>query len=227
MRFLITPSQALRNVFITPRFSPRCTTRPFAPSGFRFYTRRERPLMDDQITASSIRLVDGKGGLTPAQFRSRILSSYDKRTHHLVLLQTQRVEQEPGQPPTQLAICRLISKVDFVEQERAAERAARENAAILARKNQTKVLELNWAIDKNDLSHRMVRLKEFLQKGMKVEVLLASKRRKRKATEEEARNTLATVKETAREVDAREFRDMQGSVGGMVQLFYRGKGSEE
>lgn len=87
-----------------------------------------------------------------------------------------------------------------------------------------KTLELNWAIDGNDLKHRMETLKGFLRKGYRVDILLVGKRKKRKAEPEEAENTLAEVREAIRNCEgAKEWKDREGALGGMMRLFAQGQ----
>jgi translation initiation factor IF-3 len=77
----------------------------------------------------------------------------------------------------------------------------------------TKTLELNWAIDKGDLGHRLDKMKTFLEKGLKVEIVLASKRRGKQATEEEAQLLLRKIKDAVKEVDgAKEMKPMEGKL---------------
>ena len=61
-------------------------------------------------------------------------------------------------------------------------RDAEKAKAVAARRSivATKTIELNWAIDGNDLGHRLQRIKDFLGKGNRVEVMMAPKRKGRK-----------------------------------------------
>ena len=87
-----------------------------------------------------------------------------------------------------------------------------------------KTIELNWAIDGNDLGHRLNKVKEFLGKGFKVEVVLAEKRKGRKATEEEAQDLLRRIREAVKEVDgARESKPMEGKLLKPATIYAEGK----
>ena len=90
----------------------------------------------------------------------------------------------------------------------------------------SKTLEMNWAIDKNDLAHRMEKMTKFLQKGLKVEVALASKRKGkgRQATEEEAEELLRSIRDVARGVEGvREIKPIQGKLLKTVSMFFGGQ----
>lgn len=91
-----------------------------------------------------------------------------------------------------------------------------------------KTIELNWAIDKHDLGHRLETMRGFLRKGFRVDVLLVGKRKKRKAEPEEAANTLRGVRECIESVEgAKEWKAMEGKVGGLVKMYIEGKAVDE
>ena len=87
-----------------------------------------------------------------------------------------------------------------------------------------KTIELNWAIDGNDLRHRLERIREFLGRGWRVEVMMAPKRKGRKASEEEARELLDRVRGVVADVEgARESKAMEGKLLGTATIFAEGK----
>lgn len=87
-----------------------------------------------------------------------------------------------------------------------------------------KELELNWAIDGNDLAHRLNKLQEMLEKGMRVEILLAGKKRGRRATRDEAETVLRRIRERVAQVDgAKEWKAMEGRILQQATLFLEGK----
>jgi len=91
-----------------------------------------------------------------------------------------------------------------------------------------KTIELNWAIDGNDLGHRLNRVKEFLGRGNKVEVVLAAKRKGRKATLEEAQSLLQKIKEAIGEVEgARETRAMEGKILQQATIYAEGRAPKQ
>ena len=124
----------------------------------------------------------------------------------------------PRKEPNKPAICKIISKEQLREQERAKSKPTKNPAHIV------KTLELNWAIDRNDLSHRLNKMVQFLEKGNRVEVMLATKRKGRRATIEEAESVLELVREKVGQVEgAKEWKAMQGRVLTPSVLFFEGK----
>ncbi|TVY52152.1 hypothetical protein LSUE1_G009697, partial [Lachnellula suecica] len=98
-----------------------------------------------------------------------LLQSINTKTYILTTV----VEGSPGVPP----ICKILSRVDLLTAEKKRKTKAKESRA----EKTVKGLEMNWAIDKGDLGHRLGRLREWLGKGWKVEVVLAKKRKGREA----------------------------------------------
>lgn len=118
----------------------------------------------------------------------------------------------------EIPVCKIINKA-------AEQKAVKAMKKKPANPSQTvKTLELNWAIDPHDLGHRLKRMQEFLEKGYRVDVVLIGKRKKRKATPEEAAETLRRIREGAEEVEgAKEWKAMEGKVGGLVTVYLEGK----
>ncbi|RYP73044.1 hypothetical protein DL770_007845 [Monosporascus sp. CRB-9-2] len=192
---------------------------------------KRRPI-NGQIPYKWVRLVQADGSLAPEARRTDdVLMGLDLNTWTLELLAPppaprdadsnsdadadSDVDVDAGPPA---AICRIV--------DRAAATAAAEEAARAARRKAvgTKELELNWAIAPHDLAHKLRRLREFLGKGMQVEVMLARKRGGRTAAKDEAEALLARVREAALEgvPGAKEVRKMSGTVGGVVHLYFEG-----
>ncbi|RYP61525.1 hypothetical protein DL771_010112 [Monosporascus sp. 5C6A] len=189
---------------------------------------KRRPI-NGQIPYKWIRLVQADGSLaSEARRTDDVLMGLDLKTWALELLAPpppppRDPDSDPDASPDvdagpPAAICRIV--------DRAAATAAAEEAARAARRKAvgTKELELNWAIAPHDLAHKLRRLREFLAKGMQVEVMLARKRGGRTAAKDEAEALLARVREAALEgvPGAKEVRKMSGTVGGVVRLYFEG-----
>jgi translation initiation factor IF-3 len=169
---------------------------------------------DNEIRAWSVQVVNAEGKLDEPRSTASILKSLDLKTHTLQTV----VAGGPGVVP----ICKIINKQEAFAAKRAAKKAGKNPGAII------KTVELNWAIDANDLGHRLNRVKEFLQKGNKVEIVLASKKKGKKATQEEAEALIKRVKETVDSVEgAREIKKMEGNILATATLFYEGKVKKE
>ncbi|KAI9869961.1 MAG: hypothetical protein M1823_008892, partial [Watsoniomyces obsoletus] len=81
--------------------------------------------------------------------------------------------------------------VAVVKREELLRRAAEKAKQLKEFQRQQKVsrrkqLEVNWAIGQNDLELKLKQLEAFLDQGRVVEILLAAKKRQRRATLEEA-----------------------------------------
>ena len=128
---------------------------------------------------------------------------------------------EAGNPP----VCKIIDKAASY----AAEKALKKSKKVGKGGVTTKALELNWGIDNNDLGHRLTKVKEFLGKGYKVEILCAPKRRAKKtANMEEAEELVRRIKEAIDGVEgAKERKGMEGKLLQRVTIFAEGKAPEE
>lgn len=90
-----------------------------------------------------------------------------------------------------------------------------------------KEMELNWALDRHDLAHRLDKLQQFLRKGERVEISLTGKRRGRQATFEQRQVVLDTIRDRIRQTDgAREYKSVEGKISGPVRVFAEGKKGE-
>jgi translation initiation factor IF-3 len=85
-------------------------------------------------------------------------------------------------------------------------------------------MELNWAIGPHDLDIKLGQLEAFLDKGKTVEIILAAKRKQRKATLEEGEGVLTKIRERLMKIDAREVKPMGGQVLKQATLTVRKKG---
>ncbi|KAI9749766.1 MAG: hypothetical protein M4579_006746 [Chaenotheca gracillima] len=157
---------------------------------------------DEEIQNRMVAVVDSENHLKEPQLLREVLKGLDRSSQ--VLLQVARTS--PDEP----SICKIMDKSILRESERAKAKPKKPQTS-------TKELEVNWAIDRNDLGHRLDRLQQFLEKGMKVEVLLANRRRKRKATVEEAENTLKLIRERVEECSA-ESKPPDGKILGEYLL---------
>lgn len=163
------------------------------------------------ITSWSVCLVNEDGTLGEPRPKFDVLETMDRTQDVLV----QMAPAEPGQPP----VCKIMNRRAMREAEKAKIKAARIGGVT------SKTLELNWAIDKGDLGHRLDKMKQFLGKGHKVEIVLAGKRKGKQATPEEAQALIQSILAAVEEVaGAREIKPMEGKLLGTTKIFLgRGK----
>ncbi|KAJ5050682.1 uncharacterized protein L3040_002557 [Drepanopeziza brunnea f. sp. 'multigermtubi'] len=177
---------------------------------------------DDEIRSWSVSLVDENGRLCDPRPTHDVLATIDRKVSTLVVV-------VPADPHTHAPpICKIFNKQALRESETARLKAAKGGGVT------TKTMELNWAIGANDLGHRMGKLKGWLEKGWRVEVLVAGKRKGRKANEEEAEGVLGAVRGVLAEAGGKETKPMEGKVSlgegkglGTVTLYLEGKVKKE
>ena len=121
-----------------------------------------------------------------------------------------------------IPVCKIENKAEVAARQRELAAAKKEQRKIAP--EGVKAIELNWAIDANDLGHRLKKVEEFLRARRKVEILVAPKRRGRTATPEECDALLRRIAETVKNVEgAKESRPMQGKPGQVASLMLEGK----
>ncbi|KAI0540152.1 hypothetical protein GGR58DRAFT_461768 [Xylaria digitata] len=195
------------------------STTPSLTAGPRVMLKKQ--LRDKAIPFQWVRIADASGTLSEPRRTDSVLAGL-AQGYSLVMV----APPPPPPPPTpgapvviqpSAAICRVI---DAAAEKLAAEAAAKELKQMA---QQTKTLELNWAIAPHDLAHKMKRLEEFLDKGLRVEVMLARKRGSRKATAEEGRELVERIQQAADQVHGvTEYKRMDGFVGGVMRMFFEG-----
>jgi len=116
-------------------------------------------------------------------------------------------------------VCRIVDRQAALEAQRAKEKEERKA------KSSTKELEINWATAPHDLGTKARQLKQFLEKGLTVHLLLMRqlKKGKRQASKEEAEQVLQATREAALSVPGTtETKAMQGKVGEQVRMVFTG-----
>ncbi|RDL39430.1 uncharacterized protein BP5553_03770 [Venustampulla echinocandica] len=224
-RTFITPfeQRQLQFVFQSSRASSLCRQAPRLLSPLArqqqkryYYVAGTNPVksrlpQNDEIKAFSVHLVNEDGTLGELH-RTRFLLDRLVKGEALIMV----AEAEAGRPP----VCKIINR----KEQAAADREKKKKAQATKDPSSTvKNIELNWAIESNDLGHRMDRLKEFLGKGYKVDLLLQKKRKGRPTTMEEAQELVNTVKQTVEDAGGREYKEMTGDLLRQVMLFTVGK----
>lgn len=233
----LSTAEALRNVFLpavrytvrSPRLPPlpsQCQIhRPFqrryavaSPSSSfnttgqivsskRKSTTGNRRNRDEGIPSQDIHIVQPNGRLGEAQSLYSALKNIDRRTCHI----------EQHSIVNGIPVCKIIDKKEAHFAAKARKKHKPPSAV-------TKYLELNWTIDKNDLAHRLAKLRDFLEQGRRVEVFLCKKRKHtRHATEEEGRRTLESVQNLVKDVEGvKEIRPMEGKLLERAILYFEG-----
>lgn len=245
-RVFIAPTERpLSRIRARPLPLPKLSTTPVAARAYAYAAAptafpRDEEILD--LREPYVHLVGEDGKLTEPKRVRELLASIDRDAQSLVTVALpsgrapsprdvaaagmEGVDGVPAGGPA-IPVCKVIVKAAARESAKTRDksRAKRrnENPALTL-----KTLELNWAIDPHDLGHRLKRMREFLEKGFRVDVLLAPKRKKRRASPEEAEETLRKVQQCVEEVEgAKEWKPMEGKVGAQVLFFAQGKPKEK
>ena len=234
---LLSTAEALRNVFLPAvRYTVRSSRLPLHPSQRQIHTsfqrrnavaspnssfniagqairsdrrstienRRNR---DEDIQSRHIQIVQPNGRLGEAQTLYSALQSIDRTTYYI----------EQHGKVNEIPVCKIINKKEALSAAKA--RRKHKPPPVV-----TKYLELNWTIDKNDLAHRLAKLRDFLEQGRRVEIFLCRKKKyMRAATEEEARRTLESIQDFVKGIEGvREMKPMEGKLLERVTIYLQG-----
>lgn len=199
----------------TQTFAPIRRTQPQSSTNVRLDNLiKKEYVVDDAITSRFVQLKQlnsdtGRTSLSEPIALREALREVNRQ--HEVLRQ---IGKSDGTKPAIVEICSKEALAGELrkKEERAAE--TKKNA----RASKPKQVELNWAIGGHDLEIKMKQLSDFIEKGKKVEILLASRKRQRKATPEEAQALHKKIKDTIAEIGAKEIKPMEGAVGAQAMM---------
>ena len=186
--------------------------------------RPNRPPRDQEIRAYRVVLVeDGKLSQPVSLLDALNAREKDERGRPTQYLQEVAPANQNEERP--YPICKMFEKKHEREMETAKQKVKKET------KKQEKQLEINWTIDDNDLGHRLGKMKDFLGKGYKVEIMFGVKRKgwrqRRQASEEDTKALVGKIKSTMEALDgAREWKPMSGKLGGQAVLYFEGKAKQ-
>ncbi|CAG7926434.1 unnamed protein product [Penicillium olsonii] len=213
-------AQVLRQVFIAPTRTSRVGTFPLKSlrndvqfrsfqQSHRLQLKEYRPPIvqaprNEAIGAPFIHIVNEEGSLGPKIPLLDALDTFDRNESFLVQVRAATDDMPP--------ICKIHNKKEHQKAQKLFEKAARAN------KSSTKQVELNWAIDAHDLSHRLKQLQKFLEKDHKVEIVLTTKRRKRNPTVPEIKHVVQSVLDTIQAAGARQTKEPEGELGKQLKF---------
>ncbi|KPI36071.1 uncharacterized protein AB675_1656 [Cyphellophora attinorum] len=154
--------------------------------------------------------------LSEPKLLTAVLSSIDRRTHCVRLL-----SDSGPQPDT--AIVQVVPRAGLLAslQEKVDKRLAQQQRQKLSKPKQ---IEMNWGISEHDFALKLKKMEEFLvQKGRKVEVLMAHKKRAKKATLEEAERKVESLRQRIEELGLLEGK-FEGRVGETASMVIERRG---
>ncbi|KAI9678631.1 MAG: hypothetical protein M1817_005688 [Caeruleum heppii] len=169
---------------------------------------KTRAVRDEEITSRFVQLVGADGKLESPVSRISVLSDLDRTQSFLVQVAP---ATDDGQPP----ICKILPKKEVRERERAKAKPSKTPHQVI------KTLEMSWAIDGNDLGHRLKRAQDFLAKGMRVVFVVAHRRGGKRVTPDVAEALIQTIRQRiVEEGGAKESKLMEGKLLHEATLFF-------
>jgi translation initiation factor IF-3 len=156
---------------------------------------RQHP-KDEKIKHNIVQLVDPETGrLTPPTTMEEILASIDRKRQFVEL-----VSVDHG------AVVKIINKKEAFEKRKQQKVRAKENA----KKNTQKEVQLTWGVAAGDLTHKLNKVRQALEKGSKVDLVFAPKKGQPLPTPTEmrkrAQETVDSLADVGKEWKAMEFQ---------------------
>lgn len=164
--------------------------------------------MDEDIPSDWVQIVNAERKLDPPLRLFLALRTFDRSNNALVQMAPKTADRP--------AVCKVMTLEEVEERRKERERAHAKPV-----KEPSKQLEFNWGIEDHDLEYRLKKLQQFLDKGKQVEILLLPKRKKKLATKEQAIHVLRRVKAAIIQSGGMEWKNMSGSLLGVLTLFVR------
>ncbi|KAF9268373.1 hypothetical protein L218DRAFT_612450 [Marasmius fiardii PR-910] len=142
-------------------------------------------LKNKHIPFTSVKLVDPESGSLIDTTMSEILATMNKKTHFAEL-----------QTTVPFPVVKLINR----DEARDERQKAKEIKKDLKKKNLTKEFQFTWGMEGGDLQRRLGRVRESLEKGLKVDLVFAPKPRQKGPPFPEMRERLQGVVEALKDV---------------------------
>ena len=116
-----------------------------------------------------------------------------------------------GTDKDRIPICKVMDRKMLVQQ-RFERRKLEKEQAKQSRASSPKENEINWAVTEHDIENKLRQMETFISKGRKVQILLASKKKSRTVSLDEAEHVLNTIRRKIEEVGAKETKPMDGQL---------------
>ncbi|ATY59423.1 Translation initiation factor 3 [Cordyceps militaris CM01] len=202
-------------------------------------SQKDRMPQDYEIKDPKIMVLEN-GSIAGPLSSKYVMSKLDEKTESLRMIRPYVPKGAPlrkgavaagDQPPDsggagpattteeQYALCEIVNKHEAFLKEK--ERKERKKAAGAA-KIKTKEMELTWSISEHDLQTKLRQLGAFLAKGMKVQLVLGTKKGSKKVDEDTMRALLRRIETETKELGARELAPAKGELGRTMRLNLEG-----
>ncbi|RIA94050.1 hypothetical protein C1645_735075 [Glomus cerebriforme] len=148
--------------------------------------QKNRKPHDEEIKSQYIRYVNLEGQLQGTYPLKKILSTFDRKKY--LLIQVSPVNTASSTKDSQhykrhheqqqeAPICKLVSKEEIYKQNKQ-----KKSTTLHMLK---KELKLTWKVSPNDLTHKLSRSKEWLEKGYQLRVVISNKDKKSRLNKED------------------------------------------
>lgn len=158
---------------------------------------------DRQVDTPFVKIKLSDGSLSEPKPLRSLLAEIDRAQDTVVQL---------SKPGTQTEAVVEICKLSQLREQFREKQETIKKAESIQREKKPKQIELNWAIGEHDLELKLKQLEQFLNKGKRVELIMAPKRHARKATLQEAQTLLKKIREKLIEIDAKEILPLEGEI---------------
>ncbi|KAM3504582.1 hypothetical protein MY11210_008301 [Beauveria gryllotalpidicola] len=199
-------------------------------------SQKDRMPQDFEITDPKIMVLEN-GSVAGPLATKYVLSKLDAKTESLRMIRPYVPKGSPlsrrggkapapaedGEAPApttqeeQFALCEIVNKKEAFQKEQERKQLKKENA-----KPKTKEMELTWAISEHDLQTKLRQLAGFLSKGMKVQLVLGTKRGGRKVDEGTAKALMNKIRDEVQALGAREVTSANGDLGRTMRMNFEG-----
>ncbi|KAK7209248.1 hypothetical protein V2G26_016426 [Clonostachys chloroleuca] len=184
------------------------TAQSFEKSG------RDRLPRDHEIKDPRIMVLENgqiEGPLAP-QF---VMSKLNTAEESLRMIQPYFPADKAAGKLAQYPVCQIVNRKEEHLREKELKVQEKKKAE---EKIKRKDVELSWGISDHDLKTKMKQIGGFLQKGMRVEIILGKKKRGKKIAREDSLSVLTQVRENLEVLGARHVKAESGEVGELVRM---------
>ncbi|KAF3908578.1 hypothetical protein ABW21_db0208744 [Orbilia brochopaga] len=175
---------------------------------------RVRYPYDEEITAHNASYIDETGKLVGKFPVTQILRSYDHNKYHLIQLANPDTLPDDAEGH----IVRLFLK-DTLLAKLAEERENNLRKKKKSPRDIVKEVQIAWGIDLHDLRHRLEKVASFLEKGNRIEIMIAKKKGQAKVAQERLDEVMEVVDDFLYYNGGEPVKKREGEVGGQLKIF--------
>ncbi|RKF59559.1 Translation initiation factor IF-3 [Golovinomyces cichoracearum] len=167
---------------------------------------------NDEIKEEIISVVDESGKISGPHRTAEFLEDFDFENKSLVTILEGNAED--GRYP----LCRIMDRSALRQIEMTALKSKGKKKG-----TPTKIIEMSWAVENHDLETKLRRLREFLEKGCNVNLLLQAKKRGRSVTKLEGENIIQKILETVEEAGGKQQKPPEGEILNTMDMSFTHK----